>query len=180
MVPTVWFFEKVCLSFSSGLTRTEVFEYDDVIRHDSACPVKDAIVFSSYNSSTTFSGFFLFAASQHWFCQLADPIREWSLTLMFSFQNVEAYEDTHLPSWGSRWIFELKFLLEKSQRFIEVYKSSSFEGLFQDTGGKRGLSSLEETEEDITIFPACLAPIVTGWLFLVCVIKTGIFLWKKL
>ena len=47
--PQCSFFEKVCSSFSSGLTRTEVFEYDDVIRHDSACPVKDAIVFSSVN-----------------------------------------------------------------------------------------------------------------------------------
>ena len=45
---------------------------------------------------------------------------------------------------------------------MEVYKSSSFEGLFQETGGKCGLSSLEETEEDITIFPASLAPIVAG------------------
>ena len=113
---------------------------------------------------------------------------------MFSFQNVcYSYQWTdYQPSrcrsiWGypfagegSSWNFELEFLLEKSQRFIEVYKSSSFEGFFQDRGGKRGLSSLEERQEDITIFPACVPPIVAGWLFPACVIKTGIFLWKKL
>ena len=74
--------------------------------------------------------------------------------------------------------FRVKIFTGKEPAVYRGLQIFSFEGLFQDRGGKRGLSSLEETEEDITIFPACPAPIVG--LFLVCVIKTGIFLWKKL
>ena len=131
-------------------------------------PCKDAIVFISYDSSTTFSDFLLFASSQHcnldpeFFCacrgeRSSQTRKHWGRELsklvlsvgrsdpwmisntscpvskmsaihisgpITSPLDIEAYEDTHLPSSVSSCIFELRFLLEKSQRFIEVYKYS--------------------------------------------------------